>query len=205
LDYAKAPPYPKERLNILEEEKVFGGKSKLIIIGLALVLVMAVASISTAGPAYAAQLLQTPGNHVPGHRISPFQKGELFRITGSGTAFNVTDRNRKEVATLDLMISVERASFGRAKISVRTGSLTVGGETFTVESGRGIGNTHSLKMLIHVTLKDTSGNTFHMVLNGKIVRPLNINNGLTIDFRMPQSKLAGKWFLEFPQATMAKI
>ena len=78
-------------------------------------------------------LLQKPGNHVPGHRISPFQKGELFRITGSGTAFNVTDRNRKEVATLDLMISVERASFGRAKISVRTGSLTIGGETFTVE------------------------------------------------------------------------
>jgi len=191
-----------ERLNILEEEKVFGGKSKLIIIGLALVLVMAVASV---GPAYAGQLLQTPGNHVQGHRISPLQKGELFRITGSGTAFNVTDRNQKETATLDLMISVERASFGRAKISVRTGSLTVGGETFTAESGRGIGNTHSLKMLIHVTLKDTSGNTFHMVLNGKIVRPLNINNGLTIDFRMPQSKLAGKWFLEFPQAAMAKI
>ncbi len=166
---------------------------------------MAVASTSTVGPAYAAQLLQTPANHTQGHRISPFQKGELFRITGSGTAFNVTDRNQKETATLDLIISVERASFGRAKISVRTGSLTVGGETFTVETGRGIVNTHSLRIVIHVTLKNNSGITFHMVLNGKIARPLNINNGLTIDFRMPQSKLAGKWFLEFPQAAMAKI
>ena len=193
-----------ERLNILEEEKLPGRKSKLIIIGLALLFVMAVASASAVGPAYATQLLQTPGNHAQGHRISPFLKGELFRITGSGTAFNLTDRNQKEAATLDLMISVERASFGRAKISVRTGSLTVGGETFAAESGRGIVNTHSLRIVIHVTLKSNSGNIVHMVLNGKIARPLNINNGFTVDFRMPQSKLAGKWFLEFPQATMAK-
>ncbi len=194
-----------ERLNVLEEEKLSGGKSKLIILGLALVLVMAVASTAAVGPAYAAQLLQTPGNHSQGHRVSPFQKGELFRITGSGTAVNITDRTQKEAATLDLMISVERASFGRARISVKSGSLTVGGDTFTAETGRGIVNTHSLKIVIHVTLKSSSGITFHMVLNGKIARPLNINNGLTVDFRMPQSKLAGKWFLEFPEATMAKI
>ncbi len=185
----------------------FRRNRRLVGLTLSLVLVLAVASVALAGPVYAARSTQERDNH--GHKMaSQFHKGMTFTITGSGTAFKINDRDDHKDAMLSLTVTVEKASPGRVKLNVTGGTLTIGSgnekQTFTVERGHGIINPHSMKVIIHVRVTDASGKVFHLVLFGKITTPLNVQ-GFSVDFKMPQSKLAHKWFLKFPSAKVTLV
>ncbi len=84
----------------------------------------------------------------------------------------------------------------------------VGSDTWTVDSGRGLLNFHSGKLLLRVSVKDSSGNTSHLVLFGKVTghlsSTLNVNDSFNVDFLSHQSKLAGKWFLDLKGATLTR-
>jgi len=60
----------------------------------------------------------------------------------------------------------------------------------------------------NVELKDGNGKIWHLILYGKISStiPKTLSNAasLTIDFMKPQSKIAGKWFLSIPSATITR-
>jgi len=77
----------------------------------------------------------------------------------------------------------------------------------TIDSGRGIVNFHSGRMLLKVTVKSTT-ETMHLILygkiNGHISAPLSVGASFTVDFLKPQSKLAGKYILEFPGTTVTR-
>ncbi len=186
----------------------FRRNRRLVGLTLSLILVLAVASVALTESVYAARPTQARDDH--GHKMaSQFHTGMTFTITGSGTAFKINDRDDHTDATLSLTVTVEKVSPGRAKLNVTSGTLTIGSgtdkQTFTVKTGHGIINTHSLKMIVHVRVTDASGKVFHLVLFGKIAKPLNVNQGFSVDFKMPQSKLAHKWFLKFPSASVKKV
>jgi hypothetical protein len=132
----------------------------------------------------------------------------ILTISGSGTALQISNQTVTESATLSLTVKVVRASFGGAILSVTGGSLMVGSDTWTVDSGRGLLNFHSGKVLLKVSVKDSSGNTSHLVLFGRVVghlsSTLNVNDTFNVDFLSHQSKLAGKWFLAFKGATVTR-
>jgi hypothetical protein len=58
-------------------------------------------------------------------------------------------------------------------------------------------------MILHLIVKNSKGDTFHLILHGKFQKTSHVEGsaGFTIDFVMPQSKLAHLWFLKFPSAT----
>ncbi len=185
----------------------FRRNRRLVGLTLSLILVLGVASVALTESVYAARPTQARDDH--GHKMaSPFQKGMTFTITGSGTAFKINDRDDHTDATLSLTVKVETASPGRVKLNVTSGTLTIGSgtekQTFTVKTGHGIINTHSMKMIIHAWVTDANGKVFHLVLFGKIVKPLNVQ-GFSVDFKMPQSKLAHKWFLKFQGAKVTRV
>ena len=131
----------------------------------------------------------------------PLRTGDVLRITSTaGTAFNVTNRSDQKTASLDLTVKVDKDSFGRGRLDVLSGTLTVGSEVFTVKDGRGIVNFHSQKVMIHFRMDDGHGRPLHMILFGKVSglsSQLPVGGNFTIDFKEPQSKLAHEWFLQF--------
>ena len=179
-------------------------KLKMRDLALATVLLMSIAAFAVVTPAFAVHPEQILSEH--GHQhTSLFKAGTEYRIQGSGTAFNVTDKDDHQSATLDLTVKVDKANFGRARLTVEKGGmLTIGSSSFTVESGHGLINTHSMKIVIHLRVDDGKGHVMHLILFGHATK-LNSDGSATIDFMMPQSKLAGKWFLEFKSATMKKV
>src|SRR5215467_7246687 len=167
---------------------------RLAMLGAALSIVMALALVV---PGYAA-----PQNQPPvalGHaKVSrPLQSGMILTITGSGTAMQISNQSVTQSASISLTVKVERVSFGGAILSVTGGSLTIGSDTWTASSGRGLVNFHSGKVLLKVSLKDSSGNASHLVLFGKVAghlsSTLNVNDTFNVDFLSHQSKLASKW------------
>ncbi len=179
---------------------------RLALLGAALSLVMALAVIV---PAYAAQPTTVPPVALGHSKVSrPLQAGMVFTITGSGTAFQISDQSTTTTASISLTVKVNRAAFGGAILSVTSGSLMIGSDTWTVDSGRGLLNFHSGKVLLKVSFKDSSGNTSHLVLFGRVTghlsSTLNIGDTFNVDFLSHQSKLAGKWFLEFKGTTVTR-
>jgi hypothetical protein len=179
---------------------------RLALLGAALSLVMA---LSVIVPGYAAQPTTLPPVALGHSKVSrPLQAGMILTISGSGTALQISNQTVTESATLMLTVKVVRASFGGAILSVTGGSLMVGSDTWTVDSGRGLLNFHSGKVLLKVSVKDNSGNTSHLVLFGKIVGHLastiDVGNSFNVDFLSHQSKLAGKWFLDLKGATVTR-
>src|SRR5215467_3241053 len=112
--------------------------SKLTGVLLSAVLVMTVvASFALAVPVYAVSMhpLELPNQH---HRQDVrIPKGTEFTITGSGTAINITNASDHRSASLSLLVKVVKDSFGRARLKVESGTLTVGSQTFTVDGGNG--------------------------------------------------------------------
>src|SRR2546426_9358980 len=177
------------------------------LLGLELTLVMALAIIA---PGYT----PAPPNRIPaatGHQSrlaqQPLQVGMVLSITGSGKAYTISDQSTTQTTSITLTVKVDRVSLGRALITVTGGSLTVGSDTMTIDSGRGIVNFHSGRMLLKVNVKGTTG-TMHLVLygkvNGHLSAPISIGASFTVDFLKPQSKLAGKYLLEFPGTTVTR-
>lgn len=79
--------------------------------------------------------------------------------------------------------------------------MTVGSNTYTVVKGNGMINYHSDKMVLHLVVKDSSGKMLHLILHGNHAKASS-TTAFSVDFSMPQSKLAHLWFLKFQGATV---
>jgi hypothetical protein len=174
----------------------FGRKMRrMALVGTAMALVLTLAVVV---PAFAAPPTTIPlKDH---HKAAPpLTKGMTLTISGSGTAFKIGDQDKTQSASISLTAKVEKVSFGRALLNVTSGTLTITGSgTFTVVGGHGILNFHSHKMILHVTLKDSTGKQVHLILFGKNAQvPKTFNEGdhFSVDFVKHQSKLAHQWFL----------
>ena len=169
---------------------------KTALLGTAMALVLALAIVV---PAYAAQsdMMHPDKDH---HKVvAPLTKGMDLTITGSGTAFKIGDQDDKQSASISLKATVEKVSFGRGLLNVTSGTITIGSDTFNVVSGHGMINFHSHKMILHITLKDSTGKTVHLRLYGKnahVPSPFNTGDHFSVDFIKHQSKLARQWFLD---------
>jgi len=181
---------------------------RLKIISILSLLVIIASAVTVAVPVYAKPDHPITSEHTKANRTAIFGKGASFTTTGPGTANDVNAHTKTATVDLRLTATAEKVTFGVAKISVNGGTLKVGSDTFTVEKGTGRLNVHSKKILVHVELKDGSGKIWHLILYGKISSsiPKTLANGasLTIDFMKPQSKVAGKWFLSIPNATITR-
>ena len=181
---------------------------RLKIIALLSLLVIIASAVSGAVPVYAKPNHAIKSENTRANRETIFGKGASFTIAGTGTAYDIANQTKTASADLHLTATTERVTFGVAKISVSGGTLKVGSDTFTVEKGTGRLNVHSKRILLHLELKDGSGKIWHLILYGKVSStvPKTLANGasLTVDFMKSQSKVAGKWFLSIPSATITR-
>ena len=168
----------------------------MALVGTAMALVMTLAVVV---PAFGAHptLIPPVNDH---HKVTaPLTQGMVLTISGSGTAFKIGDRDKTQSATISLTATVEKVSFGRTLLNFTAGTLTIGSDTFTVVGGHGIINFHSHKMVLHVSLKDSTGKQVHLILFGKnahVPSPFNVGDHFSVDFAKHQSKLAHQWFLD---------
>ena len=185
-----------------------GEYRRLKIIAILSILVIVASAVTVAVPVYAKSDHSVKPEHAGPSRATIFGKGASFTITGTGTAYDIADQTKTANVDLRLTVTAKRATPGVAKLSVSGGTLKVGSDSFTVEKGTGRLNVHSKKILLHVELKDGNGKIWHLILYGKISStiPKTLSNAasLTIDFMKPQSKIAGKWFLSIPSATITR-
>lgn len=176
---------------------------------LATILLTSIAAFAGVTPAIAMHPEQARTEHRPTHIVSVKVGTEFTIVSTTGRAFNLTDKDGTPLtATLHLKVKVDKTSLGRVKLTVeKGGTLTLVGSSsssFTVDSGQGIINVHSMKVVIHVRVDDGKGHDMHLILFGHVTK-LNFDNISNINFVMPQSKLAGQWFLKFDDATMTKV
>ena len=159
-----------------------------------------VAPVFAAGPSAMGQEHSNEGHH----KVPPIAVGTSVAVSGSGTAYKIGNKTITESASIHLTGNVDRSSTGRGMLNLTGGSLTVGGTTYTVVRGHGMVNYHSDRMTLHVVVKDGSGNLLHLILNGRHgkVATGETVTGFSVDFLMPQSKLAHLWFLKFQGATV---
>jgi len=144
-------------------------------------------------------------NAIHGHHKAPLlAKGSTLTITGSGTAYKVGNKTVTESASISLTATVSRSTPGHGMLNFTDGSLTIGSTTYSVVRGHGNLNGHSDRMILHLVVKNSSGDSFHLILNGKFHNTSNPEGGkgFTVDFTMPQSKLAHLWFLKIQGATV---
>src|SRR6266581_9146597 len=170
---------------------------------MALVLTLAIAV-----PVFGAPPTGIPPSHRgPGHQpLPPLATGTTLTISGSGTASKIGNRSITESARISLTATVVKSNPGRGMLNFTGGTLTLnsgeaGSNTYTVVSGHGIITYHSDKMILHLVVKDSAGNTFHLNLFG-VHAKASSTSAFNVDFRMPQSKLAHLWFLSFPSASV---
>ena len=122
------------------------------------------------------------------------------------TAYKIGNKTITQSATISLSAKVVKSNPGRGMLNFTGGTLTLtSGEassnTYTVVSGHGIITYHSDKMVLHLVVKDSAGNTFRLILFG-VHAKASSTTAFNVDFRMPQSKLAHLWFLKFPSASV---
>ena len=165
-------------------------------------------TLAIAVPVFGAPPTGIPPSHPgPGHQpLPPLATGTTLTISGSGTAYKIGNRSMTESASISLTATVVRSNPGRGMLNFTGGTLTISsGEassnTYTVVSGRGIITYHSDKMVLHLVVKDSAGNTFHLILYGLHAKASS-TTAFNVDFRMPQSKLAHLWFLSFPSTSV---
>ncbi len=179
-------------------------RGKLLGVAIATFLVIALAAPVYGLPPEALE----HSNHNHHHFQAPITTGSILHITGTGTATKIGNHTITDSASIDLTATVNKVSRGNARLNVTGGTLTIGSQTYTVIEGRGIINFHSHRVIIHVTLKNANGNSTHLNLFGKassLPKSLSVNSSFNVDFKKPESKLAGKWFLEFPGATVKRV
>jgi hypothetical protein len=173
---------------------------KIALFGTVMVLALTLGVVVPVFGATAADMADAAQSH---HKAPLLAKGSTLTITGSGTAYKIGNKTVTESASITLTATVARSSPGRGMLNFTGGSLTIGSNTYTVVRGHGTVNGHSDKMILHLTVKNSAGDTFHLILHGKFQKTSHVESGagFTIDFVMPQSKLAHLWFLKFPSAT----
>ena len=173
---------------------------KMALFGTVMALVLALA---IAVPVFGAPPTGIPPSHPDqGHRpVPPLATGTTLTISGSGDAFKIGNRTVRDSASISLTAKVVKSNPGRGMLNFTGGTLTIGSDTYTVVSGHGIITYHSDKMVLHLTVKNSAGDTFHLVLFGDHAKASS-TTVFNVDFRMPQSKLAHLWFLKFPSASV---
>ncbi len=173
---------------------------KMALFGTVMALVLALA---IAVPVFGAPPTGIPPSHPDqGHRPAPpLATGTTLTISGSGDAFKIGNRTVKDSASISLTATVIRSSPGRGMLNFTAGTLTIGSDTYTVVSGHGMINYHSDKMILHLVVKNGAGSTFRLNLFG-VHAKASSTAAFTVDFRMPQSKLAHLWFLKFSSASV---
>ncbi len=143
-----------------------------------------------------------PPNPSASHRPAPpLAVGTTLTISGSGTAFKIGNRTVTESASISLTATVIKSSPGRGMLNFTSGTLTIGSNTYTVVRGHGIITFHSDRMILHLVVKNSAGDTFHLILNGRHAKASS-TTAFTVDFTMPQSKLAHSWFLKINGVTV---
>ena len=173
---------------------------RMALFGTVMALVLALA---IAVPVFGAPPTGIPPSHPDqGHRPAPpLATGTTLTISGSGDAFKIGNVTVKDSASISLTATVIRSSPGRGMLNFTAGTLTIGSDTYTVVSGHGMINYHSDKMILHLVVKNSAGNTFRLNLFG-VHAKASSTAAFTVDFRMPQSKLAHLWFLKFSSASV---
>ena len=173
---------------------------KMALFGTVMALVL---SLAIAVPVFGARPTGVPPSHPDQghHRVPLLATGTTLTISGSGTAYKIGNRTITESTSLSLTATVVKSSTGRGMLNFTGGTLTIGSDTYTVVSGHGMINYHSDKMVLHLVVKNSSGSTFHLNLFG-VHAKASSTTAFTVDFRMPQSKLAHLWFLKFSSATV---
>ncbi len=174
---------------------------KMALFGTVMALVITLAVVV---PVYGAQPAGIPpANHGLGHHPTPpLAKGTTLTISGSGTAYKISNRTVTETASISLTGTIIRSNPGRGMINFTGGTLTIGSDTYTVVSGHGIVTYHHSHMQLQLVVKNSAGATFHLVLFGNHIGKVS-STGFSVDFQMRQSKLAHLWFLKFPSATVS--
>ncbi len=172
---------------------------KIALFGTVMALVLALAITV---PVFGAPPAGIPPEHAADahHRAPLLPTGTTLTISGSGTAYKIGNKTVTETASISLTATVIKSSLGRAMLNFTGGTLTIGSDIYAVVSGHGVIN-HGHKMILHLVVKNSAGNTFHLNLFGIHAKPSS-TTAFTVDFRMPQSKLAHLWFLKFPSATV---
>ena len=171
---------------------------------MALVLTLAVVVPVFGAPPSTIPPLSLQNSHRP---APPIAKGTTLTISGSGTAFKVGNKTTTENAHTSLTATVVRSSPGRGMLNFTGGTLTIGSATYTVVRGHGTMNFHSHIMSLHLVVKNSAGDMFHLILYGRHLKSAMVegsSGAFTVDFLMPQSKLAHLWFLKFVGATITK-
>src|SRR6266567_7102992 len=160
-------------------------------------------TLAIAVPVFGAPPTGIPPSHPgPGHQpLPPLATGTTLTISGSGTAYKIGNRSMTESASISLTATVVKSNPGRGMLNFTGGTLTIGSNSYTVASGHGIITYHNDKMVLHLVVKDSAGNTFHLILFG-VHAKASSTTAFNVDFRMPQSKLAHLWFLKFPSASV---
>ena len=172
---------------------------RMALFGTAMALVLTLAIVV---PVFGAPPTPIPPNPSPNHRPAPpLAVGTTLTISGSGTAYKIGNRTVTESASISLTATVIKSSPGRGILNFTSGTLTIGSNTYTVVRGHGIITFHSDRMILHLVVKNGAGDTFHLILNGRHAKASS-NTAFTVDFRMPQSKLAHLWFLKINGATV---
>lgn len=173
---------------------------KMALFGTVMAVVLALA---IAVPVFGAPPTGIPPSHPDqGHHRAPLlATGTTLTISGSGTAHKIGNKTITESASISLTATVVKSSTGRGLLNFTGGTLTIGSDTFTVVRGHGMINYHSDKMVLHLVVKNSAGKTFHLNLFG-VHAKASSTAAFTVDFRMPQSKLAHLWFLKFSSATV---
>jgi hypothetical protein len=172
---------------------------RMALFGTVMALVLALA---IAVPVFGAPPSGIPSHPDQGHRpVPPLAVGTTLTISGSGTAYKIGNKTTTESASISLTATVVKSSPGRGMLNFTSGTLTIGSDTYTVVSGHGMINYHSDKMVLHLVVKNSAGKMFHLNLFG-VHAKASSTTAFSVDFRMPQSKLAHLWFLKFPSASV---
>ena len=173
---------------------------KMALFGTVMALVLALA---IAVPVFGAPPTGIPPSHKDqGHHRAPMlATGTTLTIGGSGTAYKIGSKTISESASISLTAKVVKSSTGRGMLNFTSGTLTIGSDTFTVVSGHGMISYHSDKMVLRLVVKNSAGKIFHLNLFG-VHAKASPTTAFTVDFQMPQSKLAHLWFLKFSSATV---
>ncbi len=178
----------------------------MALFGTAMALVLTLAIVV---PVFGAPPAGIPPSHQPkGPPVPPLATGKALTISGSGTAYKIGNQSITQSASISLTAIVVKSNPGRGILNFTGGTLTIGsgvegsnGITYTVVSGHGIVTYHSDKMILHLVVKDSAGNTFHLILHGDHAKASS-TTVFTVDFQKHQSKLAHLWFLKINGATV---
>ena len=173
---------------------------KITLLGTVMILAL---TLGVAVPVFGATTADIADAAHSHHKAPLLAKGSTISIAGSGTAYQIENKTMTESASITITATVARSSPGRGVLNFTSGSLTIGSNTYTVVLGHGTMNGHSNTTILHIIVKNSQGDTFHLILHGEFQKTSNVEAGagFTIDFGMPQSKLAHLWFLNFPSAT----